>query len=1341
MSFYFKLIDPLTSQTKYLFKLLQIEGFSPDSFYFTYTPYSRYSSVLILDYFLGKKDECGVVLKKLTDMIKSDLEASREDFIILGGSEPCRAKLNKPLKYGKGQGREGKYYEDLEWGFRIYDDNDLQVVRDISLSRNIISNLNNLNPDKLALRVDDGKLVIDYIIDSSRIDYNYFDINELSYLSKRNIESSLDFKHIVTSQRLNVRGSNIVDTLSNYKRKSNFKLYSINDYLLTNRYNKSKTCIERSDFIGLRDILTNILVNQLHYKGSLIKSRDLYVNESIFEFIRDKYANVHIEHALYQLDRIIDESLFISTLGESILNNQRIITKLPEMVLGRLKAREYSTFIHWDLIKSSRDVVNTLNLEQIKKLNRLASSSFSLLFSGTFFREATEKLYIDYGFLGSERDFKNKLELFSSIESAYRYYSKQGYIDAGFKDGLRYLFCDVLIHPQLFSYNREMTCNPLFILNQHMDMKRLPVGYLDIQDTVISERVNKEQLNVLNEYMNGNRVSEVEVFIEDYFKLAKRGNKQLYLLKDSSAERLADNELILAKSILYDKDILKPTLLTYSQLGYKDILRPTLLTYSPLGYRGNDSRLSVLKSLLSQRHSSYDLYLGYNFGLHRLYSWEGFLEKDIPFIISGGSTDVNYIWEGILMDDIFFGDLVKQQVYLSYLYGLGNRETLDSGLVNGLIYAGVRERIDALKEAGIIQSSRGENGGIILTFIKEATSEAGKSVLNDSNVAIKDTRKQGNISESGSGEQFRPAQIVADDPLGYINASPADFMGGGELGRKGVGSGKIEKSSKTASNIERESVKNGGAISSSPKKYREGIPYDGLFGSNYKEAHLSLGLSGSPEDYRKSLLSKEQLLSMIEKFRGGYLLDSSLEGGYENRGGYILDDSKLGMSEDIKCIKLDGNLFGGNIKHGIKGKGVLGGNIRHGIKIDNEIFGYYEEKNAKVGVTLIGELPTRDTIFQGFLIAGKDDKHSLPFEINKYIADKYGKNSIPFEVNNYLAGKEAKNSLIKEEKSFEKNTKDFLIEKEKSLEKNIKDTLINESQILDKNQKGSYIEDQIIGGNENEKIAQLATGFIFGESEIERFECLRQLYLATKSKNLRLGELLEEYAGYNEKKGSILDDDVGKQIKEAFSQEVELLGQGLIYDYTKDIIDADEDLKEWETGFGIPEDYNPKDPFNKYYPWTKDFNSLELVQLEDWKEFGNGSWELDKNKGEFYSNNDQELSGLFRDSFDQDSYKFSLEFVVEGSGDKGVGVVIKYYSKDNYYMFMINGGDSSNSLGMYHPMQLYKVVNGVAKKFGSPMNPFKWERGKSHKIDVSVIEDRITIYVDGRLQYDFIEEE
>ncbi|MDC0761188.1 DUF1080 domain-containing protein [Brevibacillus sp. AG] len=238
-------------------------------------------------------------------------------------------------------------------------------------------------------------------------------------------------------------------------------------------------------------------------------------------------------------------------------------------------------------------------------------------------------------------------------------------------------------------------------------------------------------------------------------------------------------------------------------------------------------------------------------------------------------------------------------------------------------------------------------------------------------------------------------------------------------------------------------------------------------------------------------------------------------------------------------------------------------------------------------------------------------------------------------------------------------------------------------------------------------------------------------------KELADAVILEYFAGQLDRgKGYIEQPLISvRDYKNAWADRIEEIGQGLIYDYSNDVLEAEHDPEHWSGGFSVPEAYDPHDPFNAYYPWATDRNALAMGQ-DNWTRFGSGTWEHNRDQGTFtHTKGSSGMSGYIRNDFTYTDYQFEVDFKVDEPADgDSAGIVFKYHNDQNYWMFVVSDGSAS---GMPRPMQLFKVENGSSTMYSTPMNPFAWEKEKWYTLRVWVTGNRIRVWVDHNLQYDF----
>lgn len=219
--------------------------------------------------------------------------------------------------------------------------------------------------------------------------------------------------------------------------------------------------------------------------------------------------------------------------------------------------------------------------------------------------------------------------------------------------------------------------------------------------------------------------------------------------------------------------------------------------------------------------------------------------------------------------------------------------------------------------------------------------------------------------------------------------------------------------------------------------------------------------------------------------------------------------------------------------------------------------------------------------------------------------------------------------------------------------------------------------------------------------------------------------LKSDLSSYDYEKEAVVEyDEYFEKFKEAFIEE-QVAGQSLMYDYS-DILEEGMNVEHWEVGYAIPEDYDPLDPFNPYYPWAEERNSHSIVQEEEWEQV-QGEWELDRGNAEIEA---KEGGGLLVTKKTYGDFKFRFRTQIGYLPDSRTGFIFRYDDINNYYKFTISSGNN--------PFELIQVIDGRERKIASPIAPFFMDGGSWHVIDISLIEDRLVIYVDGRLQYDLI---
>jgi len=196
------------------------------------------------------------------------------------------------------------------------------------------------------------------------------------------------------------------------------------------------------------------------------------------------------------------------------------------------------------------------------------------------------------------------------------------------------------------------------------------------------------------------------------------------------------------------------------------------------------------------------------------------------------------------------------------------------------------------------------------------------------------------------------------------------------------------------------------------------------------------------------------------------------------------------------------------------------------------------------------------------------------------------------------------------------------------------------------------------------------------------------------------------------------------KFKDAFIEN-QISSQSLMYDYSR-ILKEGMQVEHWEVGYAIPENYDPKDPFNAYYPWAEERNTYSIVQESQWERV-KGDWTINKGKAEIISKDGE---GLLVVSNPYEDFKFKFCVTLGYEPQSRVGFVFRYKDILNYYKVSISPGSN--------PIELVQLIDGRERKVASPIAPFFMEGESIHYIDLSCVGDRLVIYLDGRLQYDIL---
>lgn len=199
------------------------------------------------------------------------------------------------------------------------------------------------------------------------------------------------------------------------------------------------------------------------------------------------------------------------------------------------------------------------------------------------------------------------------------------------------------------------------------------------------------------------------------------------------------------------------------------------------------------------------------------------------------------------------------------------------------------------------------------------------------------------------------------------------------------------------------------------------------------------------------------------------------------------------------------------------------------------------------------------------------------------------------------------------------------------------------------------------------------------------------------------------------------------KFKDAFIEK-QVNGQSLMYDYSN-ILEEGIEVEHWKVGYAIPEHYDPLDPFNSYYPWAEERNTHSIIQEEEWEQT-QGEWSLDKGNAVINVN---EGGGILTTKTSYKDFKFRFNVYVGYNSESRAGFIFKYVDISNYYKVTLSSGNE--------PISLIQMIDGRERRITSPIAPFYMDGGSWHRIDVSCVENKLVVHVDGRLQYDLVLED
>lgn len=1329
----FMVVDYKKTQHGYLFRVATV-GSREREYKFIYIPFSRYRSVLMLDFYLARHASDGGYNVHLAEAVRKELGGVQGIVVIsdnpghkaqnasaLAAERPefIEAYLNEKASIAKrvksSQENVDHMVEsdlldeifsalrtslkeseigDQYFSWRV-DNKPLRVFRSVALTRNILRNIEKINPKNLAFRINENELVIDLLEDGlKKKEELRLDIvrNEdgLRVIKMPSFKEFIDdYKRIFKLGGVVSKDDLVVDRVISQKA-----LKGLFEQLLSLRDSNREADKASGRVLSVRMIDHSGAVSDVSIFSHREFNSSMEIVDTIVESVKSTQHQMLINNPFVKSVREIEERLFLHKAGygdrdiEFVANVLRELNadrvddawkatfiQPPKSHMYKLKQRQYPTVLHKTGVLADRDYDRwEVYLDRVLKADRIYD--FSMDYGHAikdFVRDDVANAVLVWGRydlyrihddnptvvledqIHASRDMRWDLVAQKHDIKADRDVYVPLYVVKEQPKGVRLQVVKSVIDREMFTPVKAVY-RPTKITNEQRHMVRVNKDHAYVlYDMYDSVRIYKEQLDVIKSYLNGTRIDKVESYIDKKFIESKRGGRKHLLvpngdLFDADREKVYDllvavdyegkrnyeNDLYVPKSVEADKNQSRPATV-------EDILYEVV--------RHKEKRMYLEKALFEYRRNFKPLTIEEVWAaVRKLDRPLTYRDEDMIKFVERGAWFKHPIYPGYLEDSLLVGQLVGGPAIVTDLFIYANDQSPSHAhLLDEEFLAGVRERIQALIDCGILVGDR-ENGlGEVLTFNLEAF------------------RKPCEGQEHGEYIGSR-VENIGDVSVDYI-ADVEEKKGSiGELQDGGL-SIKRAYVDRDDLNAERRSVR--GDVLSDEEATR----------LNNKNAHMdSEDDVGGEVIFRPVILKVENPFGYIDadpseflveltanKFKEGDLLseDQLQAGGPDRRkNGLVLEPDQLGGLNGRSLDVDDESVFGG--------------------RVSNE-----------------GVVHVEDTL------SDRRPKHGEK-EDKSFLYQRRGINQGDLPVDNVASPNKSRYSDLPTEMPQADDT----------------------SRLAD-------LSEEEIMASFNARIVNLITGFIFAEKEEDRFHCLEQLNAFLPERTYKL---MEEYclAKRDLKSGYREDiDGYGSKGKQAFLDRLDdTIAQGLVFDYSDDILNEGSNIEEWDTdlGYGIPNNYDPHDPFNSYYPWADTQYMFELLQRE-WEEFG--EWEIDKNGGRIVSKSDTVNENVvILNQYSNKDFRFSVDFKVDDIGDGGAGVVFLYENEANYYYFLIHGGDSTNRLGMVRPMQLYKVEGGVPKPMGPPMQPYPWRKGEWHNIEVTVMGNRLIIKTDGHVQYD-----
>ena len=1278
---FFRTIDYKVFQNGYLFKLMDTDRHA--EYKLAFAPFSLYPSVLMLDFILADTGRSATINDDLVNAVREELSSGNLSEIVILGSRDDESGgfLVDPSKVFSKTDGGGILLETGE-GTRITNRKKLQTVSNVSFSRDIINGMGKLSESDVAFRIDNGCLIVDKMDSANREYVSGLDIatalqGARPYRFGGSVSSTLGTYFRPYRVGASINGNSITSS-----RTDVFGLSNIGSSIISSRTSSHNGFISEISKTAHRDIRKGIMYTDHNPLDFYVEVIPRYLKVMRPEILANRIINNSNMTALDNkilADRNVSNDMFVKKL----LDSTKILSKDTHVensiALGKKKAPQYPSHMHYvgegdrlnredvyfqavgdalrdivggDLVKSydtlrfERDISNALDIIRDKVLGD---------------REIQQNrevpTVIEQSMLKAYRDIFDDMFIQKELEVGSRFYLVKAFVDENRPQGIRKY--DNVLH---LSHNQPQGSRDV-LQNSHLHNTKY--------DNVVALRDYSHELmvNVSDEFTRDNKSG---LLLPKEQHQAYRSDKSLDIQESVDSTRVNGKQTHLATSTIWERDSIKELLLLNSQGYERDSEKSMHIEYSKTYER-------VKRKLMHLRDEWLDI------------------------LINGGELPENDTWEGLLMEDMIFGELLDSPAWVEECQILGDHNNSKIGVITADFLEGTKQKIQALLDSGILLSTReGDIAGDIIAINYEAMVDI----------------REGQILEGHSeGTREEPEAMVVEypdlmadkvtipkygwldeleNPLGYIEDREGQILSENHMATRPDSHGYVEDDCKLAT---RPDMHNGDLTD-----------------------NTVLADRGSKDG---AINDDDRLATRVDYTEGGGT-ESVLASRVETEGTVLDNVSMAGKGERDAVLEESGSKAGSLWNR----ESSLMDNIKN----------------------MLGTLVERvSSIFKGSWMGTKDNHEALSIDESSTIGTKADHEGITIKDSETMGSQFNRDGVLSNStiEGARGNIQATVDDADYTGYKTERDAeLDSEEYTADIPRKHATLEEMQFAELKG-RLANAIVDFIFAHSEEKEVEGLNAIITAVKQD--RAFTLMSHLEGYREERHGVVDEQIqatpeklGDVIqgilatpeKYGIHMDGSALGQGVLHDYNDDLLKEGTDVEYWgdSYGFGVPDDYDPLDPFNNYYPYTSDYTSHELTQKVSWTKTDGFNFKPDTDIIQLDTDKDSiavaDVSG--------DNYKFAVDFCVKGNKDTAVDIVVRYTDKDNYYIFRINGGDRAGTLNMTDNMQLYKVQHGVYSPVGYPMSPHQWKKNTWHRVEVSVMENgtKLLIKVDDRVQYD-----